>query len=97
MTKLYTDARKTLRDKRKSGDLTLKEVGDACGGKSPSLVSEWESGSRTPTYSDALALERKFGAPTVEDWGYDRATLRRPKADDAAEVETLAPTGSDVR
>lgn len=90
MANTYPEARAELRARRKANKLTLEALGKACG-KSTSLVSEWESGTRTPTFSDALALERELTTPTVEAWGYDRETARRPKVDVA---DDLAPTGS---
>ncbi len=56
--------------------------------KSPSLVCEWEKGTRRPSFADALKLERFFGTDEtgakrlpVEVWGFDRETaLRREDA-----------------
>lgn len=89
----YSEARATLRAKRKDAKLTLGALGARCG-KSASLICEWEGGTRTPTAPDALALEGVLGEPKLEAWGYDRATLRRPEKTD--EVQSLPATGTDA-
>jgi transcriptional regulator with XRE-family HTH domain len=84
----YSKARTMLRKRREKNGYTLGALAKQCGQRSPSSVCEWESGSRTPTFAGALAIERLLGAPKVEDWGYSRETGLR------ADREKLAATGS---
>lgn len=75
------ETRARLREWRKSHDLTLGQFAQRCGIKSLSLVCEWERGGRSPSYGNALAIERATRREIrVEEWGFDRKTARRAEA-----------------
>lgn len=70
-----------LREWRKAKGLTLVAAAEKLGLSSPSTVSEYERGSRHPSYSSALTIQKiTRGAVRVEEWGFDRRTGRRAVA-----------------
>jgi transcriptional regulator with XRE-family HTH domain len=81
----FDETRAALRAWRKARNKTLLDFATDCGFKSPSIVSEWEAGSRAPSFAAALRIEgATAGAIPVERWGFDRATARRPAPAKAA-------------
>lgn len=76
------DGPSELRAARQEMNLKQREFAVQIG-KSPSLVCEWEKGTRKPSFSDALKLEKFFGKRgkefrlPVEAWGFDRETAVR--------------------
>lgn len=69
-----------LREWRKAKGLTLVAAAGRLGLTSPSTVSEYERGSRRPSFASAKAIQRiTRGAVRVEEWGIDAKTGRRPK------------------
>lgn len=63
---------------RKAKGLTLKSVAEKLGLTSPSTISEYENGNRSPSYASALALQKLTnGSIRVEHWGFDPKTGRR--------------------
>lgn len=69
-----------LRAWRAGAGLTLKVTARKLGLGSASTVSEYERGSRRPSFASAKAIQRiTRGAVRVEEWGIDAKTGRRPK------------------
>ncbi len=70
-----------LRAWRKAKGLTLVAAAGRLGLTSPSTVSEYERGSRKPSYASAQAIQKiTRGAVRVEEWGFDKRTGRRAVA-----------------
>lgn len=70
-----------LREWRKAKGLTLVAAAGRLGLTSPSTVSEYERGSRKPSYASAQAIQKiTRGAVRVEEWGFDKRTGRRAVA-----------------
>lgn len=70
-----------LAEWRRARGLTLRAVAEGLGLSSPSTISEYESGNRSPSYASALALQKlSRGAIKVEHWGFDRKTGRKAGA-----------------
>lgn len=67
-----------LREWRKAKGLTLVVAAEKLGLTSPSTVSEYERGSRKPSYASAQAIQKVTrGAVRVEEWGINPKTGRR--------------------
>lgn len=50
-----------LRAARDAAGLTLQQIADACGGKSPQAVARWENGKATPNPSDLYTFATLTG------------------------------------
>lgn len=72
------DGPSKLRTARQEKNLKQREFAAQID-KSPSLICEWEKGTRKPSFADALKLEKFFGREClpVEAWGFDRETAVR--------------------
>lgn len=83
---------------RDAAGLTQSALGARVGGSSQSLVSQWESGKKTPTLTDALALQGVLGLD-ARVWGYSDAQVARVRAafapDDLA-AANATPAPADV-
>mgnify|MGYP000873039781 CR=1 FL=1 len=67
-----------LRAWRTAAKLTLEAVASRLGLTSASTVSEYERGSRRPSFASAKAIQRLTrGGVKVEEWGFDPRTGRR--------------------
>lgn len=67
-----------LRAWRAGAGLTLEVTASKLGLTSASTVSEYERGSRNPSFASAKAIQRLTrGAVRVEDWGINPKTGRR--------------------
>jgi transcriptional regulator with XRE-family HTH domain len=69
-----------LRNWRTAAKLTLEAAAIRLGLTSASTVSEYERGSRSPSFASAKAIQKLTrGAVRVEEWGFDPKTGRRGK------------------
>ncbi len=69
-----------LRVWRTAAKLTLEAAAVRLGLTSASTVSEYERGSRSPSFASAKAIQKLTrGAVRVEEWGFDPKTGRRGK------------------
>jgi len=67
------DGSAKLKAWRKSREITLTKAAQSVA-VSHSLWSEWENGTRKPTYEGALKIEKlSEGEVPLESWGYDAA------------------------
>lgn len=82
-----TSARQGMRQARLDAGLKFRSLSIRLG-RAVSTVCEWETGARTPSFADALALESVLPSVTPEMWGYDRATGRH--ADERALIDARA-------
>lgn len=67
-----------LRTWRTGAKLTLEATATRLGLTSASTVSEYERGTRKPSFASAKAIQRiTKGAVRIEEWGFDPKTGRR--------------------
>lgn len=70
-----------LRTWRNAAKLTLEAAAHKLGLTSASTVSEYERGSRSPSFASAKAIQKLTkGSVRVEEWGFDPKTGRKVAA-----------------
>jgi transcriptional regulator with XRE-family HTH domain len=72
-----------IKSARKGAKLKLRDIGEACGGKSPQAVSQWETNQTAPSAADLGVIAARTGvtlewllyggAPPSDDAHYDSA------------------------